>query len=156
MIPYSPFSGVATLPTKQDEAATVLDGLYDGDPWNERADSFRNKLEGFQDPLEPVAARRGPWMHNRVHVWVGGEMAPGTSPNDPVFWLNHCNVDRIWEGWMVARGRRTYLPPAGQGPVGQRANDPLFSIVWPSMSASEVLDAGETGLDWYEYDTVPG
>jgi tyrosinase len=146
--------GVATLPTKQDEAAAVLDGLYDGIPWNERADSFRNKVEGFQDPLEPVTARRGPWMHNRVHVWIGGEMAPGTSPNDPVFWLNHCNVDRIWEGWMTVRGR-TYLPPAGQGPVGQRANDPLFSIVWPSMRASEVLDPSADGLDWYEYDAMP-
>ena len=35
-------------------------------------------------------------MHNLVHRWVGGSMGPGTSPNDPVFFLHHCNVDRIW------------------------------------------------------------
>ncbi len=132
---------------------------------DESADSFRNKLEGFQDPREN-APRPGPWMHNRVHVWVGGEMGPGTSPNDPVFWLNHCNVDRLWERWMQRRGR-VYLPAAGEGPPGQRANDPLFtkspgaplsrrrarfSIVWPSMRASEVLDPTESGLDWYRYE----
>jgi tyrosinase len=145
--------GVTTLPTRDDENAALGDHLYDGTPWNERADSFRNKLEGFQDPRE-AEQRSGPWMHNRVHVWVGGEMAPGTSPNDPVFWLNHCNVDRIWEGWMT-RGRRTYLPAAGQGPVGQRADDPLFSIVWPSLRAEQVLDPTELGLDWYRYDALP-
>lgn len=141
------------LPAAGDETWTLADGLYDGPPWNEAADSFRNKLEGFQDPLEGEL-REPPWMHNRVHVWVGGEMAPGTSPNDPVFWLSHCNVDRIWEGWMSRRGR-VYAPAAGQGPAGQRADDPLFSIVWPSMRASEVLDPTESGLDWYRYDAVP-
>lgn len=145
--------GVPGLPNRTDESWTLADGLYDRSPWNEQADSFRNKLEGWQDPRED-APRPGPAMHNRVHVWIGGEMAPGTSPNDPVFWLNHCNVDRLWEGWMRRRGR-TYLPPAGQGPVGQRASDPLFSIVWPSMTAGEVLDASESGLDWYRYDVLP-
>jgi len=28
----------------------------------------------------------------------------GHSPNDPVFYLNHCNVDRIWEAWLVNQG----------------------------------------------------
>jgi tyrosinase len=145
--------GAAGLPDRTDQTWTLADGLYDGSPWSEGADSFRNKLEGFQDPRED-APRPGPWMHNRVHVWIGGEMAPGTSPNDPVFWLNHCNVDRVWEGWMRRRGR-TYLPAAGQGSPGQRADDPLFSIVWPSMRAAEVLDPTEAGLDWYRYDLVP-
>jgi tyrosinase len=146
--------GAAGLPDRTDQTWTLADGLYDRSPWDEGADSFRNKLEGFQDPRED-APRAAPWMHNRVHVWIGGEMGPGTSPNDPVFWLNHCNVDRLWEGWMQRRGR-TYLPDAGQGPPGQRANDPLFSIVWPSMRASELLDPTESGLDWYRYEPLPG
>jgi tyrosinase len=145
--------GSPTLPDRTDQLWTLADGLYDRTSWDEASDSFRNKLEGFQDPREG-APRAGPWMHNRVHVWVGGEMAPGTSPNDPLFWLNHCNVDRLWEAWMQRRGR-AYLPAAGQGPPGQRANDPLFSIVWPSMTPSQVLDPTESGLDWYRYDVLP-
>lgn len=145
--------GVPGLPDRTDRVWTLADGLFDTPGWNETADSFRNKLEGFQDPRESTP-RPGPFMHNRVHVWMGGDMAPGSSPNDPVFWLNHCNVDRLWEAWMRRRGR-TYVPGPGQGPPGHRANDPLFSIVWDSMTPSQVLDAGESGLDWYRYDALP-
>jgi tyrosinase len=51
-------------------------------------------------------------LHNHVHNWVGGhrgDMGPSSSPNDPVFFLHHCNVDRIWEAWMQAN-TRTYQP----------------------------------------------
>jgi tyrosinase len=145
---------VPGLPDSTDQAWTLADGLFDRPNWNEAADSFRNKLEGFQDPREDRSPRTAPWMHNRVHVWVAGEMGPGSSPNDPVFWLNHCNVDRLWEAWMRRRGR-AYVPGPGQGPPGHRANDPLFSIVWDSMTPSQVLDPTESGLDWYRYDALP-
>ena len=145
--------GVPGLPGPSDQAWTLADGLYDAPPWNTNSDSFRNKTEGWQDPREDLR-RQPPHMHNRVHVWVGGEMAPGTSPNDPVFYLNHCNVDRLWEAWMRRRGR-TYLPGAGQGPAGHRIDDPLFSIVWPSMTPAQLLDPTEAGLDWYRYDALP-
>jgi len=55
---------------------------------------------------------------------------------------------------MRRRGR-TYLPGAGQGPPGQRASDPLFSIVWPAMTPTQVLSPTETGLDWYRHDALP-
>lgn len=141
------------LPTREEESATLKDDVYDAAPWDESSVRFRNKAEGFEDPLDRPAAER-PWMHNRVHVWVGGEMAPASSPNDPVFWLNHCNIDRIWEGWMKKHGR-TYLPKSGEGPPGQGEEDELFSIVWPTMKPSQLLDPGTSGLDWFEYDALP-
>lgn len=36
--------------------------------------------------------------HNTAHVLVGGgqgHMGDGMSPLDPIFWLHHCNVDRL-------------------------------------------------------------
>jgi tyrosinase len=146
--------GRPTLPDPADESATLADGSFDAPTWDEASDGFRNKLEGFQDPGGSPVPRPGPFMHNRVHVWTGGDMAPGSSPNDPIFFLNHCNVDRLWEAWLTQRGR-TYLP-SGQGPVGHRANDPLFSVVWSSMTPTQVLDPTEAGLDWYRYDMLPG
>ncbi|MCA1699929.1 MAG: tyrosinase family protein [Actinobacteria bacterium] len=98
--------------------------------------------------------RQGPWMHNRVHVFIGGSMEPASSPNDPVFFLNHCNVDRQWEAWLTKHGR-TYAPGPGEGPSGHRADDPLLSIVWPSMRPSEVLDPASAQLNWYRYDVLP-
>jgi tyrosinase len=63
---------------------------------------MRNLVEGWQ-PNPPA-------MHNRVHVWVGGDMSPASSPNDPVFFLNHCNVDRLWADWQQNHGNASYLP----------------------------------------------
>jgi tyrosinase len=40
-------------------------------------------------------------VHNNVHVDVGGMMAdPNTAAWDPIFWLHHANVDRLWEVWL--------------------------------------------------------
>ena len=39
-------------------------------------------------------------IHGSVHGWVGGSMSsPYTSPADPVFWLHHANLDRLWWVW---------------------------------------------------------
>ena len=47
--------------------------------------------------------------HDQVHVDVGGVDANGrsgwmSSPNtaalDPIFWLHHANIDRLWESWL--------------------------------------------------------
>jgi tyrosinase len=141
-----------TLPNRADQTRALGDGTYDRPEWNRAANSFRNKLEGWRDAQAPP--RPPPRMHNRVHVFIGGSMEPSSSPNDPVFFLNHCNVDRQWEAWLTQRGR-TYVPGAGQGPSGHRANDPLASIVWPSMRPSELLDPASAALDWYRYDSLP-
>ena len=69
-----------------------------------------------------LAGENGSQLHNRVHIWVGGDMGPGTSPNDPVFFLHHCNVDRLWALWQHAHPASTYLPASG-GPPGHNLND---------------------------------
>ena len=80
-----------TLPTPASEVDALGQSPYDIAPWSRASLGFRNRLEGWL----PFG------MHNQVHVWIGGDMGPATSPNDPVFYLNHCNVDRIWEAWLV-------------------------------------------------------
>lgn len=47
-------------------------------------------------------------VHNMVHVWVGGSMSfIHTAPADPIFWMHHANIDRLWWKW--------YQSPSGQG-----------------------------------------
>ncbi|KZN55264.1 tyrosinase family protein [Pseudoalteromonas luteoviolacea] len=42
--------------------------------------------------------------HNKVHVDIGGAMGdPDTAALDPIFWLHHANIDRLWQSW-IARG----------------------------------------------------
>ena len=44
--------------------------------------------------------------HNQLHNIVGNVMATMSSPIDPIFWLHHANVDRLWVAWVNAGGRR--------------------------------------------------
>lgn len=46
--------------------------------------------------------------HNIVHGRVGGPMAyVSSSALDPIFWLHHCNIDRIWAQWQAAGNQNT-------------------------------------------------
>jgi tyrosinase len=39
------------------------------------------------------------YYHDFTHVWVGGTMAGGTSPRDPIFYLHHNFIDNLWQQW---------------------------------------------------------
>ncbi|MFI5418462.1 MAG: tyrosinase family protein [Candidatus Lutacidiplasmatales archaeon] len=66
--------------------------------------------------------------HNEVHVWVGGNMDYMTSPNDPVFFLHHANVDRLWAVWQEKYpGAANYDTPTAYGPYGHKIDDRM----WP-------------------------
>lgn len=119
--------GTGRLPDKS-EVDTVLNiSYYDGPPWDASPDlqSFRNTFEGWAS---------GPNLHNRVHVWVGGSMLPMTSPNDPSFFLHHCNVDRIWAQWQAKHPGQNYPPsrkmmaPAGTVHTGGAASTTLTGV----------------------------
>jgi hypothetical protein len=40
-------------------------------------------------------------LHNSVHRSIGGDMTLHISPKDPIFYLHHANVDRIWNRWQL-------------------------------------------------------
>jgi tyrosinase len=37
--------------------------------------------------------------HNNVHGWCGGDMNTYMSPLDPLFYVHHANIDRLWVVW---------------------------------------------------------
>lgn len=43
-------------------------------------------------------------LHGNVHVFVGNRQGMGQVPwaaFDPIFWMHHCNIDRIWMSWNL-------------------------------------------------------
>jgi tyrosinase len=58
-------------------------------------------------------------VHNGVHVWVGGTMSViPTAPSDPVFWMHHANIDRLWAQWQTAHpGLNPSLPGPPASPT---------------------------------------
>jgi tyrosinase len=137
--------GYPTLPVALEVANSLTEPLYDIAPWNEQSVSFRNRLEGFlRRPGEPPEPR----MHNRVHTWVGGDMQPGTSPNDPVFFLHHANVDRLWARWQAAHATVPYAPASG-GPPGHNLNQPMRDLGAAGITPASALQHHAMG---YMYD----
>jgi tyrosinase len=130
-----------TLPTWANVWAALQATPYDVSPWNTiSASGFRNRAEGFY-PGGPTQ------MHNRVHEWVGGSMMTMTSPNDPVFWLHHCYMDKLWTDWTVMhQDQAQYLPDGGAAP-GHNLTDPMPP--W-SVRPADVLKTWDHG---YHYDT---
>lgn len=46
--------------------------------------------------------------HNVVHGAVGGNMGGfPTAGLDPLFWLHHCEIDRLWNLWLAKGGGRS-------------------------------------------------
>jgi tyrosinase len=44
-------------------------------------------------------------LHGIVHVSVGDTTNMGdvpTAAGDPIFWMHHCNIDRLWASWNAA------------------------------------------------------
>jgi hypothetical protein len=40
--------------------------------------------------------------HNDVHNWCNGTISsPPDAAQDPIFWLLHANVDRMWDLWQL-------------------------------------------------------
>ena len=138
--------GTPSLPTPTDIDNVLNTRPYDASPWNLTSQpSFRNRVEGWY-------GASGPGMHNRGHVWVGGSMTPMTSPNDPVFFLHHCFVDKLWHDWQVQNPGEGYLPISGGSPR-QNLNDQMEPTVSGSTTPATMLDIQALG---YSYDTDAG
>lgn len=57
-------------------------------------ETFAVVVEGTVIPENPLPTLG---VHNTGHVAFGGEMGNMfTSPSDPIFWVHHANIDRIW------------------------------------------------------------
>ncbi len=130
------------LPTAAQVTSALGVTPYDNPPWSISSQpSFRNRIEGGYGAGQ---------IHDRVHAWVGGNMNSMASPNDPVFWLHHSNIDRLWAQWQRQHAPLGYLPVVG-GPAGQNLNDPMRPWLGATTPAS-VLDHLALG---YRYDSDP-
>lgn len=49
--------------------------------------------------------------HNSVHGFVGGVMGSYQSPQDPIFWMHHNMIERVWWDWNGVRGNANTNDP---------------------------------------------
>jgi tyrosinase len=132
---------VSSLPTADQEQTALQIDSYDVDPYGPTSDpsqSFRNFMVGWNSPSGE------PEMHNRLHTWVGGAMITEASPNDPIFWLIHANLDRIWAEWQATH---TDNYPETGAPDGENLYDHMPIA---GFTPADMLDHFALG---YSYDT---
>ena len=87
--------------------------------------------------------------HNDVHVMIRGLMMdPNTAALDPIFWLHHCNIDRLWMEWN-ANGH--------PNPTSSAWTTQSFEL-FDERGAPETRQASHandpTGTLGYRYDTI--
>jgi len=155
-------SSVSSLPSATDLNQTLGETGY----------------SAFQNALESGAGLTSfQQMHNGMHGWIGGQPGqmsyPAVSPFDPIFYLHHCNIDRLWAMWQ-ADGHASEYPATGGKPQHNR-NDIMYpwigttpgygtnaaiasSIPMPNFSALGIQRNVDT-LDYrsaygYAYDSI--
>ncbi|KAL4785045.1 hypothetical protein BJX76DRAFT_367191 [Aspergillus varians] len=76
------------------------------------------------------------FIHNNVHWWVGGNGGHMSqipvATFDPIFWLHHCNIDRIFAIWQEMNPDKFFTQGA-QGDFDQKVIG-LPDIVTPSTN----------------------
>src|SRR5215213_5487110 len=145
-------------PTREITPTSSADAAFAGRTVVERilgiTDFVTFASERSTDPLAPAAfgALEGT-PHNYIHRFVGGDNGnmgdPVRAARDPIFWLHHANIDRLWADWARRHPGRTPADPAW---LGQR-----FDFVDPQgqplrFAVADLLDTRRLG---YEYETQP-
>ncbi|KAH6991259.1 monooxygenase [Ilyonectria sp. MPI-CAGE-AT-0026] len=64
-----------------------------------------NTIYGFDTFADMVSMLEG-LPHAQVHSVIFGDMGPATSPNEPLFFLHHANIDRAWAKWQGRNATR--------------------------------------------------
>ncbi|MFD2719553.1 tyrosinase family protein [Hymenobacter monticola] len=96
--------------------------------------------------------------HDLVHAYVGGQPNgpegqslyglmgdPNTAGLDPVFYLHHCNIDRMWASWNAAGNANPTDPAWLQGPT------PQFAMPGPNGQPWVYTPAEMQALDSLNY-----
>jgi tyrosinase len=119
--------------------------------------------------------------HGGVHVWVGGGFKgsglsknplewglmtnPDTAALDPIFWLHHSNIDRLWNVWLRQKPQPGDPPDAFKNPTDpdwlDGPRNRAFAMPRPDgttygFTARDMLDTRAPALDYiYDDDAAP-
>jgi tyrosinase len=102
-------------------------------------------------------------MHNLVHTWMGGHFYldgveqngtiadPEVSPNDPVFFVHHANLDRLWAEWEKLHPDNYADGPHGLGRDGLMEPFPKYNderINAHGITPGSMLDTEQLGYTY--------
>jgi tyrosinase len=95
--------------------------------------------------------------HDNVHVNVGGLMSNvPVAAMDPVFFVHHCQIDRLWASWQAIPNVDFNYDSSSTDPNEKDWNDRKFTFVDATNKLVEVTTAGQldTTKMGYKYDSL--
>jgi tyrosinase len=95
--------------------------------------------------------------HDNIHGAVGGFMSEFLSPVDPLFFMHHSNIDRLWDVW-TRKQEKLGLPTLPTGPdLATWSNEPFLFYVGPAGTPVTQGKAGDYGtIGDFNYAYQPG
>lgn len=90
-------------------------------------------------------------IHGRIHVLVGTTRNMGAVPyaaRDPLFWVHHASIDRMWEAWTRNGGINPTEPTWA-------SNRFVFADPWRRRISLALKDCYDCTALGYAYDTLP-
>lgn len=104
-------------------------------------------FDGFSPDLEGSP-------HGAVHVLVGGAgglmSSVPTAAGDPIFWLHHANIDRLWDAWLILGGGQANPTDPGYLDTPYTFADETGGTV--TVRVREIMSSAALG---YRYEGVP-
>lgn len=111
---------------------------FDPSVWNFQ----RGTMNAFEPQFESAP-------HNPVHNLIGNVMTTLQSPNDPIFYLHHANVDRLWHAWALPDGKGI---PYTSNPYDAATSDPYWAGSFTYASKLNMPRYKNYHPSWLGYD----
>ena len=143
-------SGQPIFPTTHVSVGALDTGFFQGSPHG-GSTGFGGPVTGFPNHGGNASGVLENLPHNAVHVDIGGLMQdPDTAAQDPIFWLHHANIDRLWAIWLANSAHEN--PTTG---AWLNQSYPLHDANGNSVqfTAAQVLDTTAAPLS-YQYESL--
>jgi tyrosinase len=132
--------------------------------------SSKTESHGMQPSGNTYFSTLEAFPHNKVHNYIGGvgQIDPGPygnmtnflSPVDPIFFLHHSNMDRLWDVW-TRKQQALHLPYLPTGKDLEKFSDEPFLFYVDTRDGKEhYVGSSKAGdylsTDVFDYDYEPG
>ena len=118
----------------------------------------------FAEPPDPgyyalgLAGRLEIQPHDNVHDNVGGLMSNvPVAAVDPIFYVHHCQIDRLWAAWQAAGGSTYNWGTTSTAPSQEEWESRKFEFVDDKNNVVTVTALGQLDIRnlGYQYDRLP-
>jgi len=89
--------------------------------------------------------------HAGAHRWVGGVMRTSFSPRDPVFFLHHNYVDKLWNDWQQVNVSSSYSLTSM---IRYDGTYVFNGQTLPSVNPNDIIDSKSLGVFFAENQLV--